>query len=165
MISSCLYKDETIFIVNKEITLIIDLNIDLLKPDEVPERWSDIVEAFFLTQLINEPTGVTEKSHTLLEHMYVTAPDKIRKHHVPKSGMNDHYPVCLVHTVSGQRNGHHTTIKYRNYKNIDLIKFNDDLNKVPWSIFDTFDDVNDALDMIISLLQNVIDEHIPWHEK
>ncbi len=87
-----------------------DLNIDLLKPDEVPERWSDIIEAFSLTQLINEPTRITEKSQTLLDHMYVTAPDDIRKHHVPKSGKSDHYPVCLVHKVSGQRNGHHTTI-------------------------------------------------------
>ncbi len=74
-----------------------DINLDLLKPDEVPEYWSDIVEAFSLTQLINEPTRVTEKSQTLLVHMYVTAPDNIRKHHVPKSGMSDHYPVCLVH--------------------------------------------------------------------
>ncbi len=123
-----------------------DLNIDLLKPDEVLQRSSDIVEAFSLTQLINEPTRVTEKSQTLLDHMYVTAPDNIRKHYVPKSGMSNHYPVCLVHKVSGQRNGLHTTIKYRSYKNFDPIKFNDDFDKVPWSILDTFDDVNDALD-------------------
>ncbi len=125
------------FIEKKEIILMRDLNIDLLKPDEVPEHWSDIVEAFSLTQLINEPTRVTEKSQTLLDHMYVTAPDNIRKYHVPKSGMSDHYPVCLVHKLSGQRNGHHTTIKYRSYKNIDQVKFNDDLDKVPWSILDT----------------------------
>ncbi len=93
--------------------------------------------------------------------MYVAAPDNIRKHNVPKLGTSDHYPVCLVHKVSGQRNGHHTTIKYRSYKNFDEIKFNDDLDKVPWSILDTFNDVNDALDMFLSLLQNVLDEHIP----
>ncbi len=126
-----------------------DLNIDLLKPDE--ERWSDIVEAFSFTQLINEPTRVTEKSQTLLHHMYVTSPDNIRKHHVPKSGMSDHYPVCLVHKVSGQRNGQNTTLKYRSYKNFDKIKFNDDLDKVTWSILDTFDDVNDALDMFYKM--------------
>ncbi len=118
------------------------LSIDLLKADEVPER-----------------------SQTLLDHMYVTAPDNIRKHHVPQSGMSDHYPVCLVHKVSGQRNGHHTTIKYRSYKTFDPIKFNDDLDKVPWSILDTLDDVNDALYRLLCLLQNVRDEHIPWCEK
>ncbi len=129
------------FIENKKIILMVDLNIDLLKPDEVPEHWSDIVEAFSLTQLINETTRFTEKSQTLLDHMYVTASVNIRKHHVPKSGMSDHYPVCLVHKVSGQRNGHHTTIKYRSFKNFDPIKFNDDLDKVAWSILDTFDDL------------------------
>ncbi len=45
------------------------------------------VKAFSLTQLINEPTRVTEKSQTLLHHMSVTATDNIRKHHVPNQAL------------------------------------------------------------------------------
>ncbi len=33
-----------------------DFNIDLLRPEEEPQRWKDIKEAFSLTQLIDEPT-------------------------------------------------------------------------------------------------------------
>ncbi len=67
------------FIENKEIILMGDLNIDLLKPDVV----SDIVEEVSQTQLIHKPSRVTVKLQTMLNHMYVTVTENIRKCQVP----------------------------------------------------------------------------------
>ncbi len=44
------------YIENKEIIIMGDFNIDLLRPEEEPQRWKDIIEAFSLTQLMDEPT-------------------------------------------------------------------------------------------------------------
>ncbi len=49
-----------------------DFNIYLMRPDEVTLRWKDIEEGFSLTQIIHEPTCVTPKGKSLLDHMYVT---------------------------------------------------------------------------------------------
>ncbi len=85
--------------------------------------------------------------------MYVTDPENVRKCHVPKSGMSDHYPTCLVHKVIGHTKGQHTSIKYRSYKNLNTKNLIEDLEKIPLSILDLFDDVDDALDMFVSLLE------------
>ncbi len=94
--------------------------------------------------------------------MYVTDPENVQKCHVPKSGMSDHYPTCLVHKVIGHTKGQHTSIKYKNLDTKNLIE---DLEKMPWSILDLFDDVDDALNMFVSLLEDVLNDHIPWREK
>ncbi len=101
---------ENAYLENKEIIIMGDFNIDLMRPDEVPQRWKDIEEGFSLTQIIHEPTRVTPKSKSLLDHLYVTDLENVRKCHVPKSGMSDHYPTCLVHKVIGHTKGQHTSI-------------------------------------------------------
>ena len=79
--------------------------------------------------------------------------------------MSDHFPTCLVHNVSGPKSGQHISIKYRSFKDFDQTKMNDDIEKLPWSVLDTFDDPDDALDTFISLIEGVLNDHIPWREK
>ncbi len=78
--------------------------------------------------------------------MYVTDPENVRKCHILKSGMSDHYPTCLVHKVISHTKMQHTSIKYRSYKNLDTKYLIEDLEKIPLSILDLCDDVDDALD-------------------
>ncbi len=99
------------------------------------------------------------------DHMYVTNPENVRKCHVANSGLSEHYPTCLVHKVIGHTKGQHNSIRYRSYKNLDTKNLIEDLEMIPWSILDLFDDVDDALYMFVSLLEDVLNEHIPWREK
>ncbi len=84
---------ESTYIENKEIILMGDFNIDLLRYDEVPIKWKDFIDGFSLTQVIEEPTRVTPQQQSLLDHIYVTQPNNIRQWSVPKSGMSDHFPL------------------------------------------------------------------------
>ncbi len=85
--------------------------------------------------------------------------------YVPKSGMSVHFPTCLVHKISGQRKGQHTTIKYRSCKNLDPEKLQEDQESLPFSVLDTFDDLYDALGMIVSVMESVMDKHLPLRQK
>ncbi len=40
---------ENAYLENKEIMIMGEFNIDLMKPDEVPQRWKDMEEGFSLT--------------------------------------------------------------------------------------------------------------------
>lgn len=153
------------YLESKELILMGDFNIDLLRPNEIPQQWTDIIEGFSLTQLITEPTRVTPTRESLLDHIYVTSPENVKQHHVPTSGMSDHFPTCMVHRSSGHNKNCHTSIKYRSFKNFDMDKFSKDTEALPWMVLDTFDDPDDTLDMFLSMLEGVIDEHAPWREK
>ncbi len=52
---------ESAYIENKEIILMGDFNIDLLRDDEVLFTWKDFIDGFSLTQVIEEPTRVNSQ--------------------------------------------------------------------------------------------------------
>ncbi len=88
-------------------------NINLLNQHSDELRWVEIME-HFQKKLVTEPTRVTNKTSTLIDHMYVRDPEEIRVVKVPKIAMSD-FPTCLVyHSVFGTKHSH-TTIKYRSH--------------------------------------------------
>ena len=67
--------------------------------------------------------------------------------------------------VSDVRKHGHTTIKYRWYKHFDMDAFLCDLESVPWSIIELFDDVDDALHAWEVLFMDVVNVHVPLSER
>ncbi len=61
------------YIESKEMVVMGDFNVDLLRPHDIPQNWLDIMEGFSLTQLISELTRITETRESLLDHIYVTS--------------------------------------------------------------------------------------------
>ncbi len=142
-----------------------DSKINLLNPNNDELSWVEMLENFQTKQLVTERTRVTNKTSTLIDHMYVTDPDKIRAVKVPKIAMSDHLPTCLVHHSGFGTKHSHTTIKYRSYKGIDIDSFLADLEAVPWSVIDIFDNVNDALETWYVIFLDVVNVHAPLTEK
>ncbi len=50
----------------------------------------------------------------------------------------------------------------RNFETENFIK---DLQELPWSVLDSYDDPDNALDMWTSMIESIVDEHLPWQEK
>ncbi len=55
-----------------------DINFDYLKPTKLPNRWTSIMESYDMTQIIKEPTGVTERSKSCIDHIYVSNTEHVR---------------------------------------------------------------------------------------
>ncbi len=80
--------------------MLCDFNIDLLKSDEDSNTWLELIENYQFSQLINEPTRVTNKSRTLIDHILTTTHGKVRCTKVPKIGVSHHYPTrALVSNI------------------------------------------------------------------
>ena len=63
----------------KELIIVGDLNCDLLQRNlsNHTKRFSDIVNLFQLTQLIDHPTRITNKTASLSDVAIVNSPEKI----------------------------------------------------------------------------------------
>ena len=126
-----------------ELVLMGDINIDIIQGlHTAPPAWQDIINNHQMSQLVQDPTRVTENTETLIDHIY------------------DHYPVCFVRQLNASdvRKHGHTTIKYRSYKHFDI-------GSVPWSIIEMFDDVDDALHAWEMLFMDVVKVHVPLRER
>lgn len=94
------------------------------------------------------PTRVTRCSAALLDHVFVTHPERIIETLFPIDGLSDHYPICFVHKarVPKSPKSHNDTVKYQSFKNLDKDRSIYDLNNAPWSLLDIFENVDDKLD-------------------
>ena len=94
------------------------------------------------------PTRVTRCSAALLDHVFVTHPERIIETLVPIDGLSDHYPICFVHKARDPKSpkSHNDTVKYQSFKNLDKDRSVYDLNNAPWSLLDIFENVDDKLD-------------------
>ena len=77
---------------NKEFILLGDFNKDLLNL-ETDREWGNFTTSLGLTQLVNEPTRVTNASQTIIDHIYTNTEENIQRVHVERLCLSDHYAV------------------------------------------------------------------------
>ena len=143
-----------------------DINIDILDGfHTAPSAWQDIIGGHQLIHIVRDPTRVTEDTHTLIDHIYVSHPGNVKACKESTIALSDHSPVCFVrHLRANYDTKHgHTTIKYRSYKNFYEKPFLSYLAVVPWSVIEQFDDIDDALDTWEKL--EVVNMHPPLRER
>ena len=103
---------------NKEVIVLDDFNVDLLKDNEQARSWQDYMEnEYDFTQLITEPNRVTSVSETLIDHIFVSHPDNITQSFVANYSISDHFPRCVTRKTSVTSKKNVGTIKYRFFKN------------------------------------------------
>ena len=145
----------------KEIYIMGDINRDLFN-DNIKKSWTDYMEPFGLIQLVSEATRVTPDSSTLIDHVYSNCPENVNSINVPRINLSDHFPIFFTRKMHNQPpKTNYFTISYRSFKDVDEVKFNDDLQSVPWDTIKLFDDINDILEAWTDLFLQVVDKHVP----
>ena len=145
-----------------------DLNCNLLS--EVVSNNSshllNIIDIYGLTQLITEPTRVTQYSSTLIDLCLTNSPDKISKSGVINIGISDH-SRCLSYTqsCSSSDSNMHKTVEVRQLKNFNEAEFLRDLRMIDWNRVTTHNNPNEMWDFWKHLLASVIDNHAPFRTK
>ena len=76
----------------KEIILLGDFNKNLL-PGTANNEWENFMLSLRLSQIISEPTRVTNTSSTLIDHIYTSYEENISSVRVGKLTINDNYAV------------------------------------------------------------------------
>ncbi|CAH1239100.1 Hypp5710 [Branchiostoma lanceolatum] len=138
---------------NLEVTIMGDLNCNLLQDKGPSEDLTFLCDLHDLTNLITEPTRVTENSSTLLDVILTSNPSKYSKSGVFKCGLSDHH---LIYTYRGlkQPKPPPKWITARIFKRFDEEQFKKDLARVPWSTVAVFDSVQDMWSAWKSLFES-----------
>ena len=97
-----------------------------------------------VSQIIKEFTRVTENSRSLIDLLFVNNSHRIVQSGVLQLNLSDHFLVyCVV--KSGIPKSPPKVIDYRSFKTFDQNKFTKNLNQIPWSVLDSFDNIDDAV--------------------
>ena len=83
---------DTVLNEGKEFILLGDINKNLLNND-IKREWGNFIASLGLTQLVSEPTRVTNDSSTLIDHIYTNNEENIRNVNVEKLSISDHYGI------------------------------------------------------------------------
>ena len=148
----------------KEIILLGDFNINLLKPHI---KWNHLYENFNLHQLIDNPTRITTNSETLIDHIYVTTKQNIAEVCSPVCGCSDHLPVCITWFKKGVKipKAAHKEIRYRCFTHFDKDAFLLDLVHSQLSQVYQYTDPDEALEFWYKTFSSVYNKHAPFMTK
>ena len=158
---------DRVWLLNKEILLLGDLNIDFFQPCP---KWSNIINAFNLHQCVHSATRTpnsSASSSTLIDHLYSSNPSSIFEICVPKISVSDHNAIFAVWNKKGFKisKNHHSVITFRSYKHFNLSSYYADLSVAPFSNIYSFTDPDSALEFWCSTFLDVVNKHIPLTQK
>ena len=124
-----------------------DFNVHLLNDDAFATK---LKTDLHLSQLITEPTCITKKSATLIDHIYCSCKSLVRLCGMANKYLSDH---CLIfcelsneQTVSQKKFTYYLRIHRVNKE-----QFTIDFHALPWSLLDTAGDAVVAVDIFEKL--------------
>ena len=111
-------------ICDMEIIVTGDLHIDLLHGSSKADRLLPNMEAYQFCQLIDTARRVTSDSSTLIDHVYVTCPERMTKVSVLPVGISDHFAILTVYANKPNlRDDGQKVMRYRDQKSFNPDNF------------------------------------------
>ena len=109
---------------DKDILLMGDLNCDLLSDNPRSQALLSFCTSENATQLIKQPTRVTESSSTLIDIILVSSPCLVKSSGVMDLTISDHYLVYAVLNLKVPKPAS-TCLTTRSFKNYSVEQFSD----------------------------------------
>ena len=122
---------------NLNTVILGDFNINLLLTQQ---SWETTTNTLGLTQLISQPTRITNTSSTLIDHIYTNNPHVVYYARVDQTALSDHYPILCNLSFKMPRNKQkgHTYIQYRTFKHFNRDNFLFDLSQLNFDCVTNF---------------------------
>ena len=103
---------------------------------------------------------MTEFTSTAIDLVFVNNTHRIVSHGVQEFGASDH-SVTFVVKKAGVCKAHVEIRDVRSFKHYNKNHFRRDIASVPWSVIESFDDINDAVVAWNNLFVDVANQHAP----
>ena len=101
-----------------------------------------------------------------LDHIYANMSKNIVNVTVMNFALSDHLPTFAVRRYFKEpKEEKHNTIKYHNFKGINIEAFKSTLVDSPWDTVFIFDDIDDSLAAWEELFFQAVDQHAPVKQK
>lgn len=150
---------------SSDVLLLGDFNLNLF---ESRPAWETTYSVLGLKMIIDSPTRVTDKTSTLIDHIYTNNKSRVLGTDVPEISISDHYPVCCSWALKLDKpipKNQHTSIHYRSMKNFNRVAFLNDLHWTPFLSVFSNSNPDDALAEWYRIFLSVLDKHAPIREK
>jgi len=155
---------ETINRENKQIVLLGDFNINLLKHNDSASI-SEFLDNMISTNLlpcITMPTRVTDKTKTLIDHIYTTIDKDKHTSGTITTDITDHFSNFIsIKTESPYTHNMQKFISFRPLTDENILKFNDALRQADWSNVYNSNDPNEAYSSFINTYLKLYNQTIP----
>jgi hypothetical protein len=117
-----------------------------------------------LTQLITDPTRVTDKTATLIDHILTNSPDKVTQSGVISKAISDHDIIYCTRKAQSLKTGRHSNITIRSLKKYTKEIFIQCLNEIKFPNYGEFVCINEAYKDFSEKLMTIIDKVAPFKE-
>ena len=129
-------------------------------------KWLNLIKLFDLSQLVSEPTRVTQTTAIIIDHVYATNPENIIECVIPKYSISDHFPVCFTRKVNcGILKSSHIATSYRCFKNFDESLFLNGLENDLIIFTANFPNIDDDFATWHSIVMKHLDNQAPMKSK
>ena len=142
-----------------ELIILGDFNWNWSSPSSTNEK--KLFESINLTQLITEPTRITDTTSTLLDLIFVSHPNRIMKSGVLSDCFSDHCIIYCVWKIKLPRLPP-KFINIRQSKQVNIENFIHDVISIDWDRFQLIPFVEEAWSYFHEELTKVINRHAPW---
>ena len=144
-----------------EVYIAGDINQDFFQysTDKLTSDYLDTLLNLGYMPIITEATRITDRSATLIDHIYTNAPQKVFTSGMCLADISDHLPFFC--TLATKLPMHRHEKYYRDYSHFDKELYVADLEKIDFYSLANSDDVNCSMNNIIEVLQGITDKHAP----
>jgi len=130
-------------------------------PLYLTKKYVELIRTYGLTQLIEEPTRITDKTSTLLDHILVNTPSKVVQSGVLNKCISDHDMIYMTRKHQNIRTGQHNTVKIRSMKKYTKELFIQKLSEIQFPDYSIFESINEAYTDFITKFMIAIDSISP----
>ena len=129
---------------HQEIYLLGDLNCDMLdSSSHVTKRLNLLMKSYQLSQVITQPTRVTQSSSTLIDVCITSNPEHIILSDIIPLGISNYNLIHVVRKSNSVAKTHsHKSVPVRNFKNFNANSFQEDLLNEPWHLIELQSDID-----------------------
>ena len=144
-----------------------DININFLGVNLSKRKLQNLLGIFNLRQLITEPTRFhfTTNYSSLINLVIATQElDVVKSESIPISrAITDHNLVYVIFNLPKMQDTN-KFVKYRNYKNINLEKFQNDTEQLQWIRIYFTNNIDNKLEIFNANILHLINKHAPLRQ-
>jgi hypothetical protein len=150
---------------NKDIIILGDMNIDLLKTNSLSEscQYFDMMLCNSFIPTITRPTRVTQFSATLIDHIFLKQTSHRARYlsGTLLTDISDHFTNFIFLDSSMTRQDSNKYITYRPYTPQNIETLRQELSTIQWTDVLAKTDVNEAYDLFIDKYTEALERKIP----
>ena len=144
--------------INSDIILMGDFNVDASTINlNSWKKLYDTLSSFNLFQQIKEATRITNKTETLIDHIWVNNYNLFNKSGVIRMGTSDHDLIYTIRDKLPNQRFENTTFTYRDLNNYDPISLKHLLDNFAWGNFYLNDNTDSMWEILLGAYYQALD--------